>query len=178
MTKIIWYRELRVAKSQLKRNTTFLLTISILTLFAASFSSTDKLREYNSDLNHMQSELKQVENEQQSVIKIVNNFQQDTEKQIKDEISGMVKASWYDYKLDGINWSLNHRTAASRDFPRGTMLNVCNPQNQKCVDVLVNDFGPDKSVFPDRGIDLSSYAFSQISNLNQGVTNVTVRKIQ
>ena len=86
-------------------------------------------------------------------------------------------ASWYDYDLkDNPGWSKNHRTAASRDYPRGTMLTVCtDPSETKCVDVLVNDYGPSASVHPDRIIDLSSYAFSKLYPLSQGVGEVWIK---
>lgn len=99
--------------------------------------------------------------------------------EVQEQDSNIIfsKASWYDYTLDGVEWSKNHRTAAVRDWPRGTMLKVCNTENNKCVDVFVNDYGPSKEIHPDRAIDLSSYAFSQIANLQQGVINVSIKQL-
>lgn len=86
------------------------------------------------------------------------------------------KASYYDYKLDSGWSSVGHRVCASRDFPRGTTLHVENLANGKKVDCLVTDYGPDASVFPDRVIDLSSFAFSQISSVKMGVILVSITK--
>lgn len=83
-------------------------------------------------------------------------------------------ASWYDYSLPGVpGYSRTHATAASRDWPRGTCLEVC--ASSVCVMVRVNDYGPRSAIFPGRGIDLSSYAFKQLAPLSKGVIAVTVR---
>lgn len=84
-------------------------------------------------------------------------------------------ASYYDYKLDGIAWSKNHRTCASRDYPRKTMLRVTNIANMKSVDCLVNDYGPE--AWTNRHIDLSSFAFSQIADLRLGLAEVVIEKL-
>jgi rare lipoprotein A (peptidoglycan hydrolase) len=100
--------------------------------------------------------------------------------QNEDKLGSEVKlASWYDYDLPGNpDYSETHRTAASRDYPRGTMLKVCEGSiDHRCVEVLVNDYGPDKSVHPDRAIDLSSYAFSRLYPLEVGVIQVTIEPI-
>jgi hypothetical protein len=99
------------------------------------------------------------------------------------------KASYYDYDLkDYPNYSKTHATAASRKYPRGSRLEVCRqipvpgkPDSflaSTCVIVKVNDYGPDAKVFPDRIIDLSSYAFNKIASTRDGVVVVTVSKIQ
>ena len=78
-------------------------------------------------------------------------------------------ASWYvhpKYKKDLI--------AASVDFPQNTQLRVINLSNNKEVIVTVKDYGPDKSVFPDRVIDLSKEAFKAISPIGAGVIRVKV----
>lgn len=96
--------------------------------------------------------------------------------------NGTTKASYYDYSINGQVWSKTHRTTASREFPRGTMLEVCiagtDTSFSKCVEVLVNDYGPSAAVHPDRGLDLSSYAFSQLAPLARGVIEVTYREIK
>lgn len=84
------------------------------------------------------------------------------------------KASYYDYVLASGWSSKGHRVAASRDFKRGTMLRVTNKANGKSVDVLVTDFGPEAAKHPDRIIDLSSFAFSQLAPLSLGILDVTV----
>ncbi len=70
-------------------------------------------------------------------------------------------ASWYRYK--------NCNCAASPDYPRGTELLVRNLDNGKEVVVTVNDYGPDRSIFPERIIDLDSVAFRQLGSLRTGV---------
>lgn len=92
------------------------------------------------------------------------------------------KASWYDYCLprekvsnDPCSYSKTHATAASTKWPRGTKLDVCvNDGSGRCVMVVVNDYGPEKAAHPDRIIDLSSYAFSQIGILSAGIIDVDV----
>lgn len=84
-------------------------------------------------------------------------------------------ASWYDYRLDGIEWSKNHRTCASRDYPRKTTLRVKNINNNKYVDCFVNDYGPE--IQTGRQIDLSSFAFSQIADLKLGLIKVEIIKL-
>lgn len=75
-------------------------------------------------------------------------------------------ASWYRYK--GCN------CAASPDYPKGTKLKVTNVDNGKTVIVKVNDWGPDRSVFPDRVIDLDRVAFKKIAPRSAGLCKVTV----
>lgn len=86
-------------------------------------------------------------------------------------------ASWYDYTLNDIPWSNDHKTAASREFERGTLVEVRNVVTMATVTVLINDYGPDESVHPDRELDLSSYAFSQIADLENGLVEVEYREI-
>lgn len=97
-------------------------------------------------------------------------------------------ASYYDYSLpDDPNYSKTHATAASTKYKRGTKLQVCSQTkiagesyslDDKCVEVIINDHGPDKSIHPDRVIDLSSHAFGQIANLSQGLTYVAIRELK
>ncbi len=63
---------------------------------------------------------------------------------------------------------------ASVDFPFGTKLRVINTANNKEVIVTVKDYGPDKSVHPDRVVDLSKTAFAAIASTGAGVINVRV----
>ena len=78
-----------------------------------------------------------------------------------DTILGMGHASWYAYK--------NCDCAASPDYPKGTLLNVKNLDNDKEVVVKVNDYGPDRSLFPLRVIDLDKVAFKKLGALSSGV---------
>ena len=82
-------------------------------------------------------------------------------------------ASWYDYELEGIEWSINHRTAASRDLIRYETYRVTNIDNGKQVDVFINDY----IEHPERDIDLSSFAFNQIADLKLGLINVKIEKL-
>jgi len=80
------------------------------------------------------------------------------------------KASWYAYK-GGL-------FAASPDFPKGSRLRVTNLDNDKFVDVEINDYGPDRSIFPDRPIDLDKLAFAKIADLSEGIINVSIEPLE
>ena len=79
------------------------------------------------------------------------------------------QASWYAYK--GGNF------VASPDFPKGSKLRVVNLENQKFIDVEVNDYGPDRSIFPERVVDLDKEAFARIADLSSGVINVKIKPL-
>ena len=80
------------------------------------------------------------------------------------------KASWYKYK--------NGLFAASPDFPKGSRLRVTNLDNDKSVEVIINDWGPDRARHPDRVVDLDKVAFSAIADTADGVANVMVSPIE
>jgi len=80
------------------------------------------------------------------------------------------QASWYSYKKGDF--------AASPDFPKGSKSRVVNLANGKSVDVVVNDFGPDKRLYPDRPVDLDKVAFRKIASLSQGVIRVRVEPLK
>lgn len=90
-------------------------------------------------------------------------------------------ASWYDYSFTSDDqicrsddcYSMFKSTCASRDYKRGTRLLVSF--NGKSVECLVNDFGPE--AWTGRSIDLSSYAFKQLSPLSVGVIKVLISEI-
>jgi serine-type D-Ala-D-Ala endopeptidase (penicillin-binding protein 7) len=86
------------------------------------------------------------------------------------EISSSGEASWYRFK--GGNF------AASPDFPKGSLLRIHNLDNSKYVDVEINDFGPDRSIFPDRIIDLDYEAFKKIANKGEGLIDISVEPLQ
>jgi len=105
------------------------------------------------------------------------------QKQVVDNsISGI--SSYYDYDLNRADqkcrsndcYSITNSTCASRDFKRGTMLKVTNLDNGKEVVCRVNDYGPELST--GRVLDLSSYAFSQISSLRLGLANVKISALE
>jgi len=89
-----------------------------------------------------------------------------------DTVSG--GASYYDYVLDDGWSSVGHLVCATRDWERYSYIEVTNIDNGKSVVCRVTDYGPDASVFPERIVDLSSYAFSQIADLKLGVIDVLV----
>lgn len=78
-------------------------------------------------------------------------------------------ASWYRFK--GCN------CAASPDYPKGTKLKVTNLKNDTSVVVTINDWGPDRSVHPDRVIDLDVVAFKQIASTYAGLCQVKVELV-
>lgn len=84
------------------------------------------------------------------------------------------KASYYDYVLKSGWSSKGHLVCAVRDWPRGVTLEVTNLANGKKTTCKVTDYGPEFARHPDRIIDLSSHAFSQIADLKRGVVEVSV----
>ena len=89
----------------------------------------------------------------------------------KTEVIGV--ASWYDYTLNGVEWSKTHRTCASRDLKRYSMVRITNIVTGASVDCFVNDY----IEHPERYIDLSSYAFKQIADLKQGLIKVKIEQL-
>jgi D-alanyl-D-alanine endopeptidase (penicillin-binding protein 7) len=84
-------------------------------------------------------------------------------------VMGSGKASWYAYK--GGNFT------ASPDFPKGSKLRVYNLANGKYVDVVVNDYGPDRRLHPDRVVDLDKLAFAKIASKSDGIIDVKVEPL-
>lgn len=81
----------------------------------------------------------------------------------------MGQASWYKHKGGPF--------AASPDFPQGSKLRVYNIDNNKFVDVIINDFGPDRRLHPNRVIDLDKPAFKKIAPISAGIIRVMVQPI-
>lgn len=80
-------------------------------------------------------------------------------------------ASWYAYK--GCD------CAASPDFPKGSYVKVTRLNDpSKSVIVRINDYGPERDIFPDRVIDLDKVAFQKIAPLGAGLTNVKVEPVE
>jgi rare lipoprotein A len=79
------------------------------------------------------------------------------------------QASWYSYK-GGL-------FAASPDFPKGSKLRVYNTANNKFVDVIINDFGPNRKLHPNRVVDLDKAAFKKIASTGAGLINVRIQPI-
>lgn len=80
------------------------------------------------------------------------------------------RASWYSYKK-GLY-------AASPDFAKGSVLRVYNLENGKSVDVTINDYGPNRSLHPDRVIDLDKVAFAKIASTKQGMIKIRIEVIK
>lgn len=81
-------------------------------------------------------------------------------------------ASWYKYK--------NCLCAASRDYPKGTILKITNINENyknylKSVIVKINDYGPQE--WTNNLIDLDKKAFQQLASLKSGIINVRIEKI-
>jgi D-alanyl-D-alanine carboxypeptidase len=85
------------------------------------------------------------------------------------DILTLGKASWYKFK--------NGNFAASPDFPAGSLLRVYNSDNNKFVDVEINDYGPERDKHPDRVLDLDKVAFKKLASLNSGVINIRVEPL-
>ncbi len=79
------------------------------------------------------------------------------------------RASWYSYKKGLFT--------ASPDFPKGSKLRVFNVENNKFVDVEVNDFGPERDRHPDRVVDLEKTAFKKIAKTGQGTIRVRIEPL-
>lgn len=89
----------------------------------------------------------------------------------EEEIPEVGEASWYAYK--GCD------CAASPDYPKGTSLLVTRLDDQtKFVTVVVNDYGPDRSIHPGRIIDLDKVAFAKLVSLGAGLIDVSVQLLQ
>lgn len=87
-------------------------------------------------------------------------------------------ASYYDYVLKSGWSSKGHYVCATRDFKRHSKVLVTNLDNNKSVECLVTDYGPDESIFPERIIDLSSTAFKSLAPLRQGIIkNIKVKQL-
>jgi len=83
-------------------------------------------------------------------------------------------ASYYDYSLPGApSYSVRNRTAASRDYRRGSFVSVTNLENGKRTCVRINDTVENFGVI----IDLSSRAFIDIAELKVGIIKVELREV-
>ena len=90
-------------------------------------------------------------------------------------------ASWYGGKFHGRTTASGEKfnkwamTAASNSHKMGTKLLVTNKANGKSVVVKVNDTGGFKKY--GRTLDLSRGAFAKIANINKGLIEVTIKKV-
>lgn len=78
-------------------------------------------------------------------------------------------ASWYRYR--GCD------CAASPDYPKGTKIKVTNLVNDKSIIVRINDWGPERNIFPDRVIDLDVTVFKKIAKKTLGIVKVKIEPI-
>ena len=76
----------------------------------------------------------------------------------------------------GYVYDMNDMTAASMDYPFGTVLRVTNRRNDNYVDVVVTDTGAFKKKYG-RDIDLSKAAFAELDKLGYGVLDVDIEMI-
>lgn len=99
------------------------------------------------------------------------------------------KASWYSkescqregtsgvYTASGERFNEEDMTCAMRRRDFGKYYKVCNLDNDKCVVVRHNDFGPNKKLHNEgRIVDLSKGAFRKIADLRKGIINISVEK--
>lgn len=91
------------------------------------------------------------------------------------------QASWYGAKhhgrktASGERFDQNALTAAHRELPFGTRVQVTNLSNNKRVIVRINDRGPHTR---NRLIDLSQQAAKQIDMLRSGVAPVRIEALE
>ena len=87
------------------------------------------------------------------------------------------RASWYGEAHHGLltasgeRYDMNALTAAHRTLPFGTRLRVMNLDNERVVEVRVNDRGP---VIPGRILDLSYRAARKLGAVGTGVIPVSI----
>ena len=89
-------------------------------------------------------------------------------------------ATWYNPRrtASGEIYHKGQFTCALRKRGFGKYYLVCNLENNKCVEVMHNDFGPAFYLFAiGRIIDLSRDAFSKIGNVKKGVIRVRIGEI-
>lgn len=79
-------------------------------------------------------------------------------------------ASWYAFK--------HCPCAASPDFPKGTLVRVTKLSDPvKSIVVKINDWGPERDLFPERAIDLDKVAFAELASTGAGVMRVHVEPL-
>ena len=92
------------------------------------------------------------------------------------------KASWYGYEwttgkrgtmANGKRFNPRAWSAATYDYPLGSMLLVTNTANGKRIAVMVTDRGPARRLH--RLIDLSEAAATALGYHKDGITTVSVR---
>jgi rare lipoprotein A len=90
----------------------------------------------------------------------------------REGTSGVWTSSGERFYDDGLTCAMR-----SREF--GKYYEVCNMDNNKCVIVRHNDFGPNKKLSEQgRVVDLSKGAFSHIADLSKGLITVSVAEVK
>jgi len=90
-------------------------------------------------------------------------------------------ASWYGNPFhgrktaNGETYNMNEMTAAHKELPLGTRVEVTNLSNGRKVVVRINDRGP---FHGNRVLDLSRAAAEELGTLNAGVAQVQIRALQ
>lgn len=90
------------------------------------------------------------------------------------------KASFYADKFEGVEtasgqkYRHNKLTAAHKTLPFGTVVRVTNLENDKSVEVTINDRGP---YVEDRIIDLSKEAAERLGFVNKGLADVRLEVV-
>lgn len=90
------------------------------------------------------------------------------------------KASFYADKFEGVStasgekYKHNKLTGAHKTLPFGTKVRVTNIENDKSVEVVINDRGP---YVEDRIIDLSREAAEQLGFINKGLAQVKLEVV-
>ena len=90
------------------------------------------------------------------------------------------RASWYGKRFhgrktaSGERFDMNALTAAHKELPLGTKIEVTNNANGRSVVVTVNDRGP---FHGNRVLDLSKEAAKQLGVIQKGTANVTIRAL-
>ena len=90
-------------------------------------------------------------------------------------------ASWYGNPFhgrktaNGETYDMNELTAAHKELPLGTKVEVTNLSNGRKVVVRINDRGP---FHGNRVLDLSRAAAQELGTLNAGVAQVQIRALQ
>ena len=67
--------------------------------------------------------------------------------------------------------------ADSTKFKKGSIIRVINPANNKQVDVVINDYGPNSKKHPNRILDLDRVAFQKIASLGVGVISIIIHPL-
>jgi rare lipoprotein A len=90
------------------------------------------------------------------------------------------KASFYADKFEGVQTASGQKykrkklTGAHKSLPFGTKVRVTNLQNDKSVEIIINDRGP---YVDGRIVDVSKAAAEKLGFINQGITEVKLEVI-